>query len=69
MLSELNKTIKDMDEGDLFLRLATKSHVLLFLSDSKEIEAVTNELNIIRYEIKSRGQKIGISKEAVKRRH
>ena len=58
-----------MDEGDLFLRLATKSHVLLFLSDSKEIDVVTNEINIIRHEIKTRGQKIGASNEAEKRRY
>lgn len=69
MVLELNKAIKGMEIEDLLTKLATKSHVLLFLTDIKEIEAVTNEINVIRYEIKARGQKIGASKEIVKRRY
>ena len=69
MLTGLSKSIKNMDDDDLFIKLSTKSHVLLFLTDVKEIDVIIKEINIIKYEIKERGKKIGITKETEKRRH
>ncbi len=69
MCSDLNDSIKNMDDNDLFINLATKSHILLFLTNLKEVKAVTNEINVIKTEIRDRGQKIGDSKEPERRQY
>jgi len=66
---DLIKKFENMDDNDLVISLSTKSHVLLFLTDLKEIDYVTKELNLIQKELKSRGIRIGVSNEPEKRRH